>query len=138
MNLNDEKIIILFDGVCNMCVKSIQFIIKKDSKDLFRLASIQSSIGQNIIKKYSINIKKNDSLIFINNNRISYRSTAILFILNRLNTFWKILLIFYIIPYPIRDFIYILIAKSRYFLFGRRNKCIIPNENIKSKFLNIS
>ena len=137
MNFNDEnKLIILFDGVCNMCIGSIQFIIKKDSKDLFRLASIQSSVGQRIIKKYSIDIQKKDSIVLINGSNISYQSTAVLCVLYKLNTFWKILVIFYIIPYPIRDYIYYLVAKSRYSLFGKRDTCMVPNKYIKSKFLN--
>jgi len=138
MVLNDQnKSIILFDGVCNLCIGSVQFIIKKDSKDLFRLASIQSSVGQGIIKKYSIDIAKKDSIILINNNNVSYKSTAVLFILYKLSTFWKILVIFYIVPYPIRDFIYSLVANSRYFLFGKKDTCMNPNKNTKSKFLNI-
>ena len=137
MNFNDEnKLIILFDGVCNMCIGSVQFIIKKDSKDIFRLASIQSSVGQEIIKKYSIDIQKKDSIVLINGGNISYQSTAVLYVLYKLNTFWKFFLIFYIIPYPIRDYIYYLVAKSRYSLFGKRDTCIVPDEYIKSKFLN--
>ena len=136
MVLNDQdKSIILFDGVCNLCISSIQFIIKKDSKDLFRLTSIQSSVGQKIIKKYSIDIIKKDSIILINNNNVSYKSTAVLSILYRLSTFWKMLVIFYIIPYPIRDCIYSLVSFSRYYLFGKRDNCIVPDEYIKSKFL---
>ena len=137
MNFNDEnKLIILFDGVCNMCIGSIQFIIKKDSNDIFRLASIQSSVGQEIIKKYSIDIQKKDSIVLINGGNISYQSTAVLYVLYKLNTFWKFFLIFYVIPYPIRDYIYYLVAKSRYSLFGKRDICIVPDEYIKSKFLN--
>ena len=137
MNFNDEnKLIILFDGVCNMCIGSVQFIIKKDSKDIFRLASIQSSVGQEIIKKYSIDIQKKDSIVLINGGNISYQSTAVLYVLYKLNTFWKFFLIFYVIPYPIRDYIYYLVAKSRYSLFGKRDTCIVPDEYIKSKFLN--
>jgi len=135
MKLNDKKMIILFDGVCNICIFSIQFIINKDSKDIFRIASIQSLIGKEIIEKYSIDIKKNNSIILINNDNISYRSTAALSILNRLNTFWKILVVFYIIPYPIRDYIYRLVAKNRYYIFGKKNKCMIPDKYVKSKFL---
>jgi len=138
MILNDEnKLIILFDGVCNLCLGSIQFIIKKDSKDIFRLAPIQSVVGQKIIKKYSIDISKKDSIVLINGNNIQYQSTAVLSVLYKLKTFWRILLFLYIIPYPIRDYIYSLVAKSRYSLFGKQQTCIVPNKNIKSKFLNI-
>ena len=80
MNTNN-KFIILFDGQCNLCIGSIQFIINKDSKDKFRFASIQNQVGKEIIKKHKINTQKNDSIILITNNIVYYRSTAFLFIL---------------------------------------------------------
>jgi predicted DCC family thiol-disulfide oxidoreductase YuxK len=133
----NDKMIILFDGVCNLCLSSIQFIIKNDLNDKFRLAAIQSKEGKKIIRKYSIDIIKNDSIILINNKNINYRSTAVLLILKQLVTFWRIFYIFYFIPYPIRDFFYFLVAKSRYNFFGKKIKCMIPDEKIKSKFLNL-
>ena len=132
-----KKKIILFDGICNLCLGSIQFIIKNDLNDKFRLAAIQSKEGKEIIRKYSIDIIKNDSIILINNKNINYHSTAVLLILKELVTFWKIFYIFYFIPYPIRDFFYSVIAKSRYNFFGKIDKCMVPDEKIKSKFLNL-
>ena len=131
---NDNKMIILFDGVCNMCVWSIQFIIKRDSRDVFRFASLQSNLGQEYINKYSL---KKSSIILIYDGKIKKRSTAVLSILYHLKTIWKCLIIFYVIPYPIRDFIYIIISKIRYFIFGKRDKCIVPNPSINSKFLSL-
>ena len=133
----NDKMIILFDGVCNLCLSSIQFIIKNDLNDKFRLAPIQSKEGKEIIRKYSIDIIKNDSIILINNKNINDRSSAVLLILKQLVTFWKIFYVFYFIPYPIRDFFYFLVAKSRYNFFGKKNKCMVPDEKIKSKFLNL-
>jgi len=132
-----DKITILFDGVCCLCMGSIKFIIKRDSNDVFRFASIQSQEGRQLLKKHQIDIKKNDSIIVIQNNNIRFRSSAFLYILSRLNTLWRCLLIFYIIPYPIRDFMYFLIAKNRYSLFGKKNECMIPSKSIKSKFLSL-
>jgi len=132
-----KKKIILFDGICNLCIGSIQFIIKNDLNDKFRLASIQSKEGKEIIRRYSIDIIKNDSIILINNKNINYRSSAVLLILKQLVTFWRIFYVFYFIPYPIRDFFYFLVAKSRYNFFGKKNKCMVPDEKIKSKFLNL-
>ncbi len=134
MNNTNNKIIILFDGVCNMCVGSVNFIIKRDSKDMFRFASLQGDVGQKMIKKYSLSM---NSIVLIKNGQAKTKSTAVLNILYHLNTFWKALLIFYVVPYPIRDILYNIVAKSRYFLFGKRNQCMIPNENINSKFLSL-
>tara|TARA_B100000900_G_scaffold270741_1_gene231193 strand:+ start:53 stop:463 length:411 start_codon:yes stop_codon:yes gene_type:complete len=135
MSSNDLKKIILFDGVCNLCNKSVNFIIKYDRVDHFRFASIQSEAGKKIIKKYSIDINKNDSIILIANKNISYRSNAVFTILFYLKTIWRILLIFSVLPSPIRDLFYRIIAKSRYKFFGKNDICMTPNEDIKSKFL---
>ena len=135
--VNTENVVVLFDGVCNMCVHSVQFIIERDKKDIFRFASIQSGIGQELIKKHSIDIKKNDSIIVIKDKSIKYRSSAVLYILYYLQTIWKLFLVFYVIPYPIRDFFYKIIARKRYFLFGKKNKCMTPASSISSKFLSL-
>ena len=135
MEIVNDKMIILFDGVCNLCIGSVKFIIKNDTNDNFRLAAIQSPEGQKLIKKFSINVEKIDSIVLIKKNKIKYRSSAALFVLRNLNTFWKFLLIFYVIPIPIRDFFYRAIAKNRYSIFGKQDSCLIPNEKYKSKFL---
>ncbi|MAQ47518.1 MAG: thiol-disulfide oxidoreductase [Flavobacteriales bacterium] len=136
-NYADNKIIVLFDGVCNMCVWSVRFIINRDINDKFRLASIQSEVGKKIISDKKINIVKNDSIIVIDKDVVRYRSSAVLFILFHLRTLLKIFLIFYIVPPPIRDLKYRIIAKIRYIFFGKRKKCVLPNELNTSKFLNL-
>jgi len=133
-NLNNKKII-LFDGVCNMCVWSVQFIIKNDKKDIFRFASLQSKEAEKYIKNHRLSM---NSIMLIDNGKMKSKSSAVLSILSHLDTFWRILLVFYIIPYPIRDLIYISFAKSRYFFFGKRNNCMVPNKEINSKFLSLS
>ena len=131
---NNNKMIVLFDGVCNMCVGSVNFIIKRDSKDMFRFASLQGDVGQKMVKKYSLSM---NSIVLIKNGKVKTKSSAVLNILYHLNTFWKALLVFYVVPYPIRDILYNIVAKTRYFLFGKRNQCMVPNENINSKFLSL-
>ena len=131
---NNNKMIVLFDGVCNMCVGSVNFIIKRDSKDMFRFASLQGDVGQKMVKKYSLSM---NSIILIKNGQVKTKSSAVLNILYHLNTFWKALLVFYVVPYPIRDILYNIVAKTRYFLFGKRNQCMVPNKNINSKFLSL-
>jgi len=130
----NNKMIILFDGVCNMCVGSVNFIIKRDSKDVFRFASLQGDVGQKMVKKHSLSI---NSIVLIKNGKVKTKSSAVLNILYHLNTFWKALLVFYVVPYPIRDILYNIVAKTRYLLFGKRNQCMVPDENINSKFLSL-
>ena len=135
MNNNyDDKLIILFDGVCNMCVWSVQFIIKRDANDIFRFASLQSEEGKNLIKKHNLNI---DSIVLLQDGVIKRKSTAVLSVLYHLRTVLRCLIIFYLIPYPIRDVIYDLIARGRYFLFGKRMKCMVPDEDINAKFISL-
>ena len=133
----ENKIVILFDGVCNMCISSVKFIIKRDSKDVFRFVSIQSDIGQLLIKQNNIDVNKNDSIILIDDKKIKYRSNAVLTLLWYLNTFWKVLVIFYPLPSFLRDILYKFIAKRRYIFFGRKNKCMIPDKKYEFKFLNL-
>ena len=131
---SDNKIIILFDGVCNMCVWIVQFIIKRDNKDIFRFASLQSNLGKEYIQLHSLNM---NSIIIVKNGQIKKQSSAVLSILFHLNTYWKFLIIFYIIPYPLRDLVYLFISKTRYYIFGKREKCMVPDDYIKSKFLSL-
>jgi predicted DCC family thiol-disulfide oxidoreductase YuxK len=136
MNRNlKNKGIVLFDGYCNLCSGSVNFIIKRNKKDYFRFASLQSEIGQ----EYNINrIKKNESynsVILIENNQIYDKSTAALRITKNLKGFWFLFYIFIVVPRPIRDFIYMLISKNRYKWFGKKTECFLPDENYKHYFL---
>ena len=139
--MNNKKII-LFDGVCNFCNFWVNFIIDHDKKDFFRFAALQSETGQNILKQ--INLKTNnfwqsqglpDSLILVDKQDYFIKSSAALNILKHLSGFWKILFVFIIIPRPIRNFIYDLIAKNRYKIFGKKDVCRIPTEEEKKKFV---
>lgn len=127
--------IILFDGVCNLCNGSVRAIIKLDKKEVFKFASLQSSIGKAILKKYNFNTLNSNSIVVIANNNAFNKSTAILIIIKQLGGIWQLLYVFVLIPKPIRDTIYNVIAKHRYNLFGKRENCIIPNKKIKSRFL---
>ena len=138
MNVKDESyLIVLFDDDCNLCSSSIQFIINRDNSDIFRFASIQSEVGARLLNMYHVDIQINDSIILITNKNVKYRSSAVLHILFYLKTIWKIFLLFYIIPRPIRDVVYNIIAKNRYSLFGKKRKCMLPNPSLSSKFLSL-
>lgn len=127
--------IILFDGLCNLCNSSVQFIIKHDKLGIFKFASLQSESGKALLKKYNLLSSNIDSIVFIRDNRYYLKSTAVLYILKDLRGGWKFLFGFIAIPRVILDFFYDLIAKSRYKLFGRRDSCMVPDERIKDRFL---
>lgn len=127
--------IILFDGFCNLCNRSVRFIIKHDKQEIFTFAPLQSEVGKLLLSKYSIQSNNIDSIVYIRDNRYYVKSTAVLYILKDLRGGWKFLFGFIIIPRFIRDLFYDLIAKTRYKLFGMRDNCMIPDEKVKRRFL---
>ncbi|RPH28434.1 MAG: thiol-disulfide oxidoreductase DCC family protein [Bacteroidales bacterium] len=127
--------IILFDGMCNLCNFSIRFIIKRDKRKLFKFASIQSEVGQSLLKQFNIQTENADSVVYIKDDRCFARSAAVLNILKDLGSVWKTFYVFIVIPKFLRDFIYNVIAKIRYRVFGKREKCMIPTDDIRNRFL---
>ena len=126
--------IILFDGECNFCEKSVQFIIKRDPNGYFKFASLQSEIGKKLRKKYNVP-EHIDSLLLIEQDKWYDKSSAALRICKNLKGFYKISFVFLIIPKPIRDFFYDILAKNRYKWFGKTNHCVIPSQKIRNRFL---
>jgi predicted DCC family thiol-disulfide oxidoreductase YuxK len=133
--LNDEKQIILFDGVCNFCSFWVNFVIKRDKKDLFRFAALQSEKAMEITDRLDIDISKPDTFILIINDKFFTKSTAALMVCKQLNGLIKFLYPFIILPKFFRNFVYDLIARYRYNLFGKRDSCRVPTEEDKLKFL---
>lgn len=127
--------LILFDGVCNLCNASVNFIIDKDPKKTFQFASLQSQIGQEFLKKFEFPTEGFDTLILIKNNVCLTKSTAALHIAKELSFPYKLLYAFVILPQFIRDHIYSLVAKYRYVLFGKREVCRMPEPGIRDRFL---
>lgn len=128
------KKIILFDGVCHFCQKNVQFIIARDPKYLFQFASLQSSVGKRLVAEHHVPAHEN-SLILIDNGRYYSKSTAALKISKQLSRFWKVFYLFIVIPKPIRDFFYKIIANNRYKWFGKSEECMIPSPDIRQRFL---
>ena len=131
----DEIQIILFDGVCNFCSFWVNFVIKRDRKDLFRFAALQSEKAKELISKFNFDASILDTFILVAGNKIFTKSTAALMICKQLNGLIKILYPFIILPKFFRDFIYDLVAENRYKLFGRKESCRVPTEEEKLKFL---
>ena len=133
--MNHDKPIILFDGVCNLCNTSVQFIIKRDSKKNFMFSSLQSDAGQAILLQNNLENLDFDTIILLEDGIVYDKSTAILKIIRRLSGFYKFGYIFIMVPKFIRDFVYKIIAKNRYKWFGKRDTCMIPTEELKLRFL---
>jgi predicted DCC family thiol-disulfide oxidoreductase YuxK len=127
--------IILFDGLCNLCSGSVQFIIKRDRKDSFQFASLQSSFGQNQLAKFNLDRNSFHSIILIRGDRFFQKSDAALEISKRLGSGWPLLYGLKIIPRFIRDSIYSWISNNRYRFFGKKTECWIPDSNTKDRFI---
>jgi len=134
--LPKHKQLVLFDGICNLCNATVTYIIKRDKKDVFRFAPLQSSIGEKIIEAYKIDTSKTDSILLYSNEKgLSSKSTAALKIANGLGFPQNLMSIFFIIPPFIRNWVYDYIAKNRYKWYGKKASCMIPTPELKSKFL---
>ncbi|MCB0468341.1 MAG: thiol-disulfide oxidoreductase DCC family protein [Aequorivita sp.] len=127
--------IILFDGVCNLCNGAVTFTIKRDKKNIFRFAALQSEIGQQLISKFNIDTSKVDSIILIDDEKQYEKSSAALHIAKQLSGAYPLLFGFMIVPKFIRNAVYDYIAKNRYKWFGKKEICMIPTAELKAKFL---
>jgi len=135
MQENKEHKIILFDGVCNLCNSAVTFIIKKDKKNMFKFAALQSEMGLQLISKFNIDTKKVDSIILVDDERYYEKSAAALHISKELSGGYPLLYSFMVFPKFIRNWVYDYIAKNRYKWFGKKESCMIPTPDLKSKFL---
>ncbi|WP_188205608.1 thiol-disulfide oxidoreductase DCC family protein [Alkalibacillus aidingensis] len=128
------KVVILFDGVCNLCNGIVQFLIKRDQHDHFRFAPLQSDAGERLLNEQGINIPP-ESMVVISNGEVYTESSAALIIAKHMSSFWKLAYGFVIIPRPIRNRLYQIIARNRLKLFGQRQECMMPTPELKKKFL---
>ncbi|MEE2802003.1 MULTISPECIES: thiol-disulfide oxidoreductase DCC family protein [Nonlabens] len=130
-----DKKIILFDGVCNLCNGAVVFIIKRDKKDVFRFAALQSEIGEKLLRKHQIDPEKTDSIILVDDNNAFAKAGAALRIAQQLSGLWPALAILRIVPRFISNAVYDWIASNRYQWFGKKESCMIPTPELKAKFL---
>ncbi len=135
-NLPPNKKIILFDGVCNLCNSSVQFVIQHDKKDVFRFVALQSELGQEILNHIGIDPKNIDSIILYEPGIAYYfKSAAAIQIAKSLGGFWHLGTFFRIIPTGICNQLYDYIAKNRYKWYGKKESCMLPTKDLQSKFL---
>lgn len=132
--VNNNRII-LFDGICNLCNASVNFIIKNDKKNRFVFASLQSDVAKEILLQFSEKKLNLNTLIYFENGVLFKKSTAALKIAKQLRFPWPIFYVFMIVPAFLRDYIYTFIANNRYKWFGKKATCMIPTPELKSKFL---
>ncbi len=134
--LPQDKKIILFDGVCNLCDSMVQYVIRHDKNDVFRFAALQSEIGAKILEYVNVDPEKTDSIVLFepSTGAFHYKSDAALHIGKHLG--WKFICgLLRIVPWFLRNPVYDFVARNRYKWYGKKESCMIPTPELKSKFL---
>ena len=130
-----EHPILLFDGVCNLCNSTVQFVIRQDKHAAFRFASLQSEVGKNLLEEYKVEEKNLNSVILIHKGHYYAYTDAVLEMLRLLGGFWQITYVFKLIPRVLRNSIYRFVAANRYRWFGKQESCWLPTAELKERFL---
>jgi predicted DCC family thiol-disulfide oxidoreductase YuxK len=126
--------VIVFDGVCHLCNRSVQFVLKRDRKGIFRFATLGSEFARAILQR-EMDLKGTDSVWLVKDGRVYFKTAAVLRILTGLGGLWSLAGFFFIVPGFIRDPVYDWIARHRYRWFGRYDSCMVPPPDILSRFL---
>ncbi|MBA2705102.1 MAG: DUF393 domain-containing protein [Blastocatellia bacterium] len=132
--------IILYDGVCGLCNRLVQFILKRDKQDYFRFASLQSAWSSTLLQRHNLDPHDLDTVYVVVDyalatQRLLARSDAILFLLKELGGIWKLAAVGKFLPRTLRDAIYKLVARNRYRVFGKYESCMLPEPQHRAKFL---
>ncbi|MEK3807388.1 thiol-disulfide oxidoreductase DCC family protein [Metabacillus sp. SLBN-84] len=127
--------ILLFDGVCNFCDGTVQFVLKHDKKEAFSFASLQSEAGQSLLRKHGLPLEDYDSFVYLDEEKVHTKSTAALRVLKELGGIYRALYFLIAVPKPIRDAVYMMIAKNRYKWFGKKDACTLPSKEVRKRFL---
>jgi predicted DCC family thiol-disulfide oxidoreductase YuxK len=138
--------IILYDGVCGLCNRLNQFVLRRDREGIFRFASLQSALAARILARHGANPQDLDTVYVVLNHdltkeaqgdeRLLPRSEAVIFVLKRLGGIWKALGLFVqLLPRVLRDWGYRVVARNRYRVFGRFDTCMLPSARDRSKFI---
>lgn len=130
-----QQPVVLFDGVCNFCSGAVNFVIRQDKQKKLRFAALQSAAGQRLLQAYKLPTQHFDSFVFIENDKAYHSSTAGLKLYNQLPWYWKWTQVFWLIPRFMRDALYNLVARNRYKWFGKKESCMVPTPDLRSRFL---
>ncbi|HEX9422125.1 MAG TPA: thiol-disulfide oxidoreductase DCC family protein [Pyrinomonadaceae bacterium] len=134
--------IVLYDGVCGLCNRLVQFLLKRDTHDHFRFASLQSEFANNLLTHHSLDANDLDTVYVVKdygqpNERLLARSDAILFMLTQLGGFWQAARLARALPGALRDAVYGIVARNRYRVFGKHESCMLPEPKHRAKFLDV-
>jgi predicted DCC family thiol-disulfide oxidoreductase YuxK len=127
--------VLLFDGVCNLCNGFVQFIIKRDPQGVFRFASLQSELARNLLSERGLDPAAMDTVVLIDGDRTYVKSDAALRAAGYMGGAWPVLKVFGVLPRSWRNAIYDWVARNRYRWFGKKDQCMVPTPELRSRFL---
>lgn len=130
-----EGPIVLFDGVCGLCNRSVQLILRNDRRGRFRFAALQSDAGRALLEKFGLSPEALDSVVLVDGGTAWRKSRAALRIARRMDAPWPLLWPLAVVPRPLADFLYDRLAKHRYRIFGKLDACMIPPPEVRARFL---
>jgi predicted DCC family thiol-disulfide oxidoreductase YuxK len=131
----DNRHVIIFDGICRFCSGAVSFIIKRDPRGLFAFTPMQSDIAQKLMETHADAELGSDTILLIKDGVCYVRTDAALEIAKDLSGLWFLFRVFKVVPRAVRDYIYRVFSRHRYSLFGKRESCMIPTADIRSRFL---
>jgi predicted DCC family thiol-disulfide oxidoreductase YuxK len=135
VRFQDEKDIVIFDGFCQFCSASVNFILRRDPEGHFAFAASQSPTGNMILNKLDLLNLAGHSILLLSGGKVYRKSSAALRIARKLKGIWPLFYGFIILPRPVRDFVYDLVARNRYRLFGKREECYVPQPGVRDRFI---
>ena len=136
MSSEVPDVVLLFDGLCNLCSRSVQFIIKHEKAEVLKFAAVQSPAGVRLLKSVGIDPKEVKTFVLIADGRPYVKSDAAIRVVARFRGAWSLLVLLRIVPRPIRDWMYDVVATKRYRWFGRRETCFLPTPELAARFIN--
>lgn len=135
VEIHTDKPILLFDGVCNLCNGFVQWVIDRDPEARFRFAALQSAAGQQLLERHGLPTEGFETFVLVEGDDYYTKSTAALRMLKRLGFPYSLLYPFVVVPRAIRDSVYEFVAANRYDWFGRRDRCMVPPQDVDDRFL---
>ena len=127
--------VVLYDGTCGLCDRSVQLILRHDRRGRFRFAALQSDVGRALLARHGLPVNALDTVVLVEDGRAWVKSAAALRIARGMDAPWPALRALGIVPRPVRDFVYDRVAKRRYRIFGRVDACMLPRPEVRARFL---
>jgi predicted DCC family thiol-disulfide oxidoreductase YuxK len=133
--LDEMTDIVIFDGECNLCARSVQFILRHEARPRFKFSPLQSAAGARILAAHGFLTTDVNSFVLVSDGKVYTRSAAALRIAREFKGPWQLLRILWLVPRPLRDLLYDFVARNRYSWFGRSESCLVPTPELSARFI---